>query len=250
MMGMPVDLRELRRLAAVNGLGMDEARALHHFLIETFGRGAIIAFRLMPGRNGARQASLYAYSTRDADALRNVAEETAPPELIGMLGVRNLKSKPMPENWTAGHRLAFDVRVKPVRRLLKPLEGWSHSAFRKEQKPFRKGAEVDAFLVAALRRFPEGPPEGFSARQFRAETYLAWLIERLAPTARLEKAEIASADRKASLRGDVISHGPDVTFHGELTITNPEGFTRLLRGGIGRHTAYGFGMLLLRPAGR
>jgi CRISPR system Cascade subunit CasE len=36
--------------------------------------------------------------------------------------------------------------------------------------------------------------------------------------------------------------------HGELTINDADAFARLLAGGVGRHAAYGFGMLLLRPA--
>jgi len=33
-----------------------------------------------------------------------------------------------------------------------------------------------------------------------------------------------------------------------LTVTDGEAFARLLAKGVGRHTAYGYGMLLLRPA--
>jgi CRISPR system Cascade subunit CasE len=46
------------------------------------------------------------------------------------------------------------------------------------------------------------------------------------------------------------SEGPDATIHGELTVTNSEAFGRLLATGVGRHSAYGYGMLLLRPVER
>ncbi len=42
---------------------------------------------------------------------------------------------------------------------------------------------------------------------------------------------------------------PDVIFSGELIILRPEQFSDLLKRGVGRHRAFGFGMLLLRPTG-
>ena len=229
---------------------MDEGRALLYMLSETFCKGALSTFRLMPGGNGSRQATLHAYALKTEDELRDTVRAFAPPEYVTLLGVRHLRSRPMPDSWPNEKRLAFDVRVRPVRRLFKPLEGWCLSTTRQAPKPFPKGAKVDAFLVAALRQFPNRPPDGFNTRQFRAETYLAWLRERLAPAARLEKATIASADRKPALRKAAVSHGPDVIFQGELTVTDPESFARILEAGVGRHTAYGYGMLLLRPAER
>ena len=44
------------------------------------------------------------------------------------------------------------------------------------------------------------------------------------------------------------SEGPDALIRGELEITDGAKFAKLLAGGIGRHKAYGYGMLLLRPA--
>lgn len=46
------------------------------------------------------------------------------------------------------------------------------------------------------------------------------------------------------------SEGPDAVLRGELVITDAAKFTELLASGIGRHKAYGYGMLLLRPASR
>jgi CRISPR system Cascade subunit CasE len=42
---------------------------------------------------------------------------------------------------------------------------------------------------------------------------------------------------------------PAVTFEGTLTVTDGEQFEALLARGVGRHRAFGFGMLLLRPPG-
>ncbi len=42
--------------------------------------------------------------------------------------------------------------------------------------------------------------------------------------------------------------GPDVSFTGVLTVADPDRFATLLAHGVGRHAAFGFGMLLLKPA--
>ena len=44
------------------------------------------------------------------------------------------------------------------------------------------------------------------------------------------------------------SEGPDAVMRGNLTVTDSDSFVALLARGIGRHRAYGYGMLLLRPA--
>ncbi|WP_122520093.1 type I-E CRISPR-associated protein Cas6/Cse3/CasE [Pannonibacter phragmitetus] len=252
MMSLPVDLRALRRLAASRGYAADEGRALHHFLCEVFGKSIAQPFRLMvaPRQSGA---SLYAYTLIDEASLKQNAE-TAAPELETALGLSRLAVKTMPAQWTQGRRLAFDVRVRPVRRLIKPMQAWSRNVGRQQARgeatppPFKKGAEVDAFIISRQRQFPDGLPEeadGFS----RERVYIDWLEERLAGGALLDRncTHLAHFARSKIERRE-IQEGPDATLHGELTITNSEAFAKLLAGGIGRHKAYGYGMLLLRPA--
>ena len=43
--------------------------------------------------------------------------------------------------------------------------------------------------------------------------------------------------------------GPDLVIAGELNVSDPAAFRALLARGVGRHRAFGFGMLLLRPSG-
>ena len=45
------------------------------------------------------------------------------------------------------------------------------------------------------------------------------------------------------------SEGPDALMRGVITISNSQAFAALLARGVGRHRAYGYGMLLLRPVG-
>lgn len=254
MLSLRVDLRELRRWSAACGLGDDEGRALHHLLCETFGKSAAQPFRLMPGRDGARKASLYAYTQASESDLRMTARETGLPESGRILDLDGLAVKTMPEAWSAGRRLAFDVRVRPVRRLKTELHGWSREAARaktgERATPIPAGSEVDAFVIARMRAHPEGRPEVDGPS--REEVYRDWLGERLAPAAVLDpdSTRLVSHERSIARRGGQRVEGPDATLHGELIIEDPAAFAALLARGAGRHTAYGYGMLLLRPARR
>lgn len=235
MLSVEVDLRELRRLAAVRGLGNDEGRALHHSLAEGFGKSVAQPFRLMPGRSGARRATLYAYTTRPEADVREALATTAPPELQALFGAATLRWKSMPEAWREGRTLAFDVRIRPVSRLLRPLIGCDG------QPQFRKGAEVDAFLVAANRAVASTPR--------REDVYRDWLAHRLSGAELLPECTRLKAFERSSTRyGHRAGEAPTAIFHGELRITDSAAFAARLQRGVGRHAAYGFGMLLLRPA--
>ncbi|MCA1951551.1 MAG: type I-E CRISPR-associated protein Cas6/Cse3/CasE [Hyphomicrobiales bacterium] len=254
MLSLPVDLRELRRWSASCGLEADEGRALHHLLCETFGKGVAQPFRLMPGRGGACLAHLYSYTSASQQALRQTAAETGLPESARIFDMAGLATKAMPETWTPGRRLAFDVRLRPVRRLNNDLQGWSRETARikttKPATPLKAGSEVDAFLVARLRANPRGLPE--TGGPSREEIYRDWFRERLAGAATVDDAgtRLVSHERSIVLRGGQRIEGPDAILHGALVIENPDLFARLLARGAGRHTAYGYGMMLLRPEPR
>ena len=235
MVSQSLDLRTFRRWSASRGLAADEGRALHHLLSETFGKGALQPFRLFVAPK-AKSATLYAYTRSNEKALRQTARETGTPDVLKICDPGQLAIKAMPDRWTAGRRLAFDIRVRPVRRLLR------------KAGEFRKGAEVDTFLAEALRRFPEGSPDDVESRLRRDELYMQWLNERLEGAAHLEDARMVRFERNRIARDSGSSEGPDVIFHGELSITNSDGFAERLIKGVGRHVAYGYGMLLLRPA--
>ena len=48
-------------------------------------------------------------------------------------------------------------------------------------------------------------------------------------------------------RGGKAREACDIVMHGTLSITDTQRFADLLTRGIGRHRAYGYGMLLLSP---
>lgn len=238
---LPLALRELHLWAGPRGLGsgFDEGLALHHLLGEAFGPAALQPFRLMVAPR-ARDGTLYAYARQDADSLRALAEPVLGPALAEVIRLDRLRSLPRPATlWTAGQRLGFDLRLRPVVRLASELAGTTETG---APVRFAKGAEVDAFLAAALRGTPAP----------RETVYRDWLAERLAPAAILdpETTRLASFRRAPVQRGGRRLDGPEATVHGTLTVTDPTAFALLLERGVGRHRAYGYGMLLLRPPQR
>lgn len=224
------DPRRLAAWATRFGLtagGEDLGYALHTLLSATFGDAAPKPFRHFDDARG-----LLAYSTRDTEALQ-VAAQMAAPDVHAALGLERFASRSFPTEWASGRRLGFEVRVRPVLRT-------------------KDGRERDVFQVAA---------EKVSVGEFdqsRETLYGEWLVRELArgDAARIDSLRLDAFRLSASLRkGSAINGrrpaqrvaGPDAVLAGELTVHDPAGFAALLARGVGRHRAFGFGMLLLRP---
>lgn len=236
---IPLAIKHLHHWAATREFSehgaFDEGLTLHHLLAETFGPRTVQPFRLLVAPR-ARQGTLYGYAAQDAETLRDQASTAITPAAQQVLVLDRLRSCPRPtDTWREGQRLGFDLRVRPVVRLLRAIEGAGGR--------FRKGAEVDAFLPQA---FGEG-----ETRQ-REAVYLDWLGARLGAAASLEHdtTHLAAFRRSRIRRGERGIEGPDATFHGTLLVKDPVAFAQLLARGVGRHRAYGYGMLLLRPPQR
>lgn len=220
---LPLELKAFHQWAADRGYGwtavrgadgrtrnttFDEGRALHHLLAETFGNGVMQPFRLFMSPGGAK-GNIYAYSQTDKAGLVETARACSLPETQTICDCARLDAKVMPEVWREGRRLAFDVRVRPVRRLFKPCGG------------FPKGAEVDAFLVEALRRYPDGRPVEADNEVKREAVYVNWLKERFDAAARPDSVRLVRFARHRAARDRHASDGPDATLHGELVIRDP-----------------------------
>jgi CRISPR system Cascade subunit CasE len=245
---VPITISALARWAQERGWArgrggvsaFDEGRALHHLVDEVFGPGNFRPFRLLVPPRG-QAGNLYAYTETDAAELGEAARAHALPDHLNVLVLDRLEGKVMPVEWRQGQRLGFDLRLRPIRRLGADIETpagrWS------------KGAEVDAFLLEALRDHA-GDLDGMAiANRTREAVYLDWLAERLMPAATVERAasRLAQFRRTRVARGDRGPEGPEATIHGTLTVTDPRAFANLLARGVARHRAYGYGMLLLRP---
>lgn len=214
---------------------VDDGYLAHCHLKGLFGEHAPKPFYL-EGQSG-RFVRVLGYASVDADALREHAQTYADPFLFDAVDWAHFASKPMPTSWEVGQRLGFQVRVCPVRRLARGSG--------------RPGAEVDAFLAHCTKeRIEQGAD--------RAAVYMDWLRERLAALGGVDlvQAQLAGFSRERLVRrrqGEerraAVSERPDATFRGELEVTDPRAFSRLLARGVGRHRAFGFGMLLLRALG-
>ena len=235
LVGIPVDLRQLHhwgthRSLVYNGY-LDEGLALHHLLGECFGRAALQPFRMMVSR-GQRWGEVFGYADRDGAALDQTARTVATPDLLEVIDLDRIHSAPRPESaWRESQRLGFDLRVRPVVRLVKAIEH--------EGKHFRQGAEVDAWLSHVLA----------GGQTDRETLYLDWLEARLGGAATLERqtSRMAMFRRSKAVRGRRMTEGPEVVIHGTLSVRDPGEFARKLAQGVGRHRTYGYGMILLRP---
>lgn len=251
---LPVDLPSLARAAGERGwtrghrAAFDEGSALHHLLGEAFGPGAMQPFRLVVAPR-ARAGTLWAYTDADADALRETAAPVALSETAeAALPVGRIDTKAMPNVAERGRRLGFDIRLRPVVRLASAIEAPA-GGNGERGRGFKAGAEVDAFLAAALRDPDRDAIE--DVHRDRERVYAAWLADRLGDAANVETVRLAAFRRSLAARGGGRGvEGPDAILQGTLTVCDPEIFVDRLRRGVGRHKSYGYGMLLIRPPGR
>lgn len=226
----------------------DEGYALHVLLSSVFGKGGLQPFRTFRPSRGD-DGTLYAYSDSDREVLRAIAEAAAPPDCLEVVDIAELRTKPMPDRFSPGQRLGFDVRIRPVRRLARDMSD-SQSG-----KVIRKGSEIDAFRLELLRRSPDGwkaSEEAPPARISRDHVYATWLAERLSGAAEVDvqSFRVVSFHRLRVVRGDGRGpEGPDTIVHGECVVQDPALFAAILAKGVGRHRAYGYGMLIVRPPG-
>lgn len=245
---MALHPRQLAHLGQREGLPphQDDVEYLvHGQLAALFGEGTVQPFRVMG--EGARVRVL-GYAERSGEELRRHADEFAEPADHGACEWDDFRSKPMPETWEADRRLGFEVRACPVVRLGRDVEVEGPDG---QRRTYRRGAELDAWLHDRFILQPEGPPRS------REEVYHGWLADRLAGAARLETTALQGFRRKRLVRKRRAPAGerrrshvlerPEIVIHGHLRVDDGDRFLDLLRRGVGRHRAFGFGMLLLRP---
>ena len=230
------DMARAARWAQAQGL-LDPRRdddfgyAFHALLAAAFGPLAPKPF-VVQQRAGAAP-SLLAYTADDPAALRDHAAAFAEPDVVAALGQEAMAAKAMPARFEAGRRLGFLVRTRPTVRVDRDGDR-------------NRVRERDAFLAAIAGTPPgEGPD--------RATVYRDWLARRLmAGGAALESTAIDQVQqnnvrRRGIGRRLMTLAGPDVTFSGTIRVLDPGAFADLLARGVGRHRAFGYGMVLLRP---
>jgi CRISPR system Cascade subunit CasE len=213
----------------------DLGYALHALLHAAFGEQAPQPFRYLDAEQG-----LLAYTHLDASGLAQLVA-LVDPDVSAALGLGQTRQhggmnvRPFPAQWAAGHTLGFEVRVRPIIR-----EG-------------KTGRERDAFLAAV--------EQAHGGALDRSEVYVQWLRDLLARQggaelvdARMTRYQQLGVTRKSQkgsaddVRHSRLVNGPDAVLTGQLRVANSQAFAQLLANGLGRHRAFGFGLLLLRPA--
>lgn len=270
MLHLPVDARRLFAFARDQGLAAGRLREdtgyhLHALFAALFGPLAPRPFALPrpvgAGRGDPARLPVLAYSARPLAELRDWADGFALPAVHRAVVWDDAADKPMPRRFPAGLVLGFELRACPVVRL-----GRGATA----KAP---GCEVDAYLAAldaalgaagedaaAPGRRP-GQPGWIDLD--RAGIYRDWLAARIAASGcavpraihlvALRRTTVVRRGRRPDGAEDPARpvrpmERPEAVFSGLLEVTAPEAFTGWLGRGIGRHRAFGFGMLLLRPA--
>lgn len=175
------------------------------------------------------------YSCGDWEQLLTYAQGVAPVDAYARCLMETGASKPMPVRFPDGVRLGFELRACPVKRR-------SHEG---------RQQEVDAFQAACWRD-PLAPPPA------REAVYEAWLHERFG---RLDALELVEAQvtafalrplcRRTGKNGQEDRKArrlmrPDVVFRGVVEVRDGSQVPGLVAHGIGRHKAFGFGMLRVR----
>lgn len=213
----------------------DLGYALHALLHAVFSDHAPQPFRYLDAEQG-----LLAYTRLDATGLAQLIA-LAEPEVAAALGLCQTRKhggmnvRPFPTQWAVGHTLGFEVRVRPIIR-----EG-------------KTGRERDVFLAAA--------DKVGGTKLDRGDVYVQWLRDLLARQggaelvgahmARYQQLGVTRKSQRGSsddMRHSRLVNGPDVVLVGQLRVTDSQSFAQLLARGVGRHRAFGFGLLLLRPA--
>lgn len=235
MIDLRLDPERLVRHAEAEGHNRpddeDLGYATHGWLQAALGALAPWNFRLLSKRTG--ELRLLGYGPASADDLREHAASFAPPLAAQVTDWRHAASKPMNDvPLKPSQRLGFEVRICPVVR--------------------GRAGEQDAFLAEAA----DLPDEELS----RTTVYGDWLEKRLKGIAELDRERfalqgfrLASMWRRNHHPSGQATTGrrivrPDALVAGTFTVRDNEGLRQVLARGIGRHRAFGFGMVLLKPA--
>ena len=216
----------------------DLGYAIHLALRRALGAAAPQPFRLFEDRG---RLLAYCADLQTLEAVRDLPPVDDGAETArDALALETLEAKPMPTTWRVGQEFDFEVRLRPVRR--------TGVAKRTKDRP----GEHDAFGLAVRGRpaaeWPSRETVYLAFAREKLESECAIAVSRLSLTA-LTRTEVARSRHDGGAPRKRID-GPDITVTGRLAVANPLGFMPLLGRGVGRHRAFGFGMLLLRPPGR
>jgi len=263
-----IDPAGLERLARARKIGAedDHGYRMHALFTGCWGEASPSPWQL-DTQAGERHLTVWAYAAQDwaglsANALARFADPAAvglDPDLVsllrGALVWEHCASKPMP-CLAIGQTVGCEVRTCATVRLHRDLPGIAAGDGHGAVATRKAGDEIDVLTAEALRRSQGGTRTHMRALDTEG-IYLAWLTAALArcPGQTAAGIRVTGYRSTSCLRKNHTNGGrrevilPEVFGSGTMNITDPAAFATGLARGIGRHRAFGFGMLLLRPAG-
>lgn len=240
-----IDQAALAAFAIARGASDDDyGYALHLALRIRFGEAGPQPFRMVQGPGAAQAAHLIGYA-RDPAALHAALALPPADPMVEAVFAGDPQVRAMPEEWRSGARYRFEVRVRPVVR----FGARRRAARAADRRAWQaRAGEIDAFVAACEKAQGEAPLD-------REAVYSQWLVQRLDGACALEHVALRQMRRINTVRarhggrGLHASETPEAVFAGTLVVQDPDRFAALLAGGVGRHAAFGFGMLTLAPPG-
>ena len=211
---------------------LDFGYRLHMLLTACFAETAPTQFSFVEARQ-PKTIKVLAYGDTPWERMREKSAAVLGTAAHDAIDWTRCRGRRVRSDWSAGMLLRYAVTVCPVRR--RTTDG--------------RTAERDAFSVSPLRHEMDGEPE---MRQ-REVVYEAWLAEKVGGAVALESCEMdsfrfANVCRRDAKRRYRALRTPRAELSGVLRIVDVEAFSTLLARGIGRHRAFGFGMLRLDSA--
>lgn len=204
---------------------------MHAWLAAVLGQDAPKPWRLWT--DSKRPIRLLGYSQLEAATLRARLTQRATPAALAVVRdpEQDVASRQLP-NWQEGRRLGFELQCCPVARAA------------------GSGVEKDIFLMQLQ--------SGKTSSQ-RTSVYSEWVRAKLEQTGALRVHDLTirgfqlvrqlrRGTKSDAARSSHVLVRPQVLAQGELTIVDPDRFSHLLAHGVGRHRAFGYGMLLLKPS--
>jgi len=229
-------LHELARRMRLPPRTVDVGYLMHCLLADLFDQQAPRPFAVM--EDLGRSVGVLGYARCAAEELARAAHERGSPPALTAVNWPALESKVMPRDWQSGKLFRYWTRVCPT---VRKAQSGTHN---------RKGAEVDAFVSAC---WAAGAPEVPVSRE---SVYREWLQAHLERQtgARLRDSRLERFERSRLVRRGVghprrahVTERPMAELSGTIEVTDGAAFRCLLQRGLGRHRAFGFGLLLLRP---
>jgi CRISPR system Cascade subunit CasE len=225
LLRVPIHAPQLLRFATAHGIAQQDETlgyTLHAWFAALFGAQAPKPFRYIE-----RRSEVLSYARADAATLLAQAQSFASPQAWAALDPEGVASKRMPAAWRTGQRLHLEVLTCPVSR--------------------KDDDEKDLYLRAVDRLGESAPPRG--------EVYREWFARQCGSAVQLEQIELLGMNarsrflrraRNGANRLRTVER-PQALFGATAVVVDGEGFATLLARGIGRHRAFGFGMVLIAP---